>query len=93
MSTIYLYPAWVRLWHLFNALLCLILIVTGLSLQYSSTDYMLIRFDLSVTIHNVAGILLTVNYLVILFGNMFTKSFRSTFRYNPRLAKSSQSAR
>jgi thiosulfate reductase cytochrome b subunit len=74
MASVYLYPVWVRLWHMVNALLFLILIVTGLSLQYSSPDYTIIRFDMAVTMHNVAGILLSLNYLVIFFGNMFTKN-------------------
>lgn len=74
MASVYLYPVWVRLWHFINALLFLVLIVTGLSLQYSSADYTMIRFDRAVSIHNVAGILLTINYLIIFFGNLFTKN-------------------
>jgi thiosulfate reductase cytochrome b subunit len=74
MSTVYLYPVWVRLWHLVNAVLYLLLIASGLSLQYSNPEVQLIRFDIAVSIHNVAGILLTLNYLVVLAGNMFTKN-------------------
>ncbi|MCX6259522.1 MAG: cytochrome b/b6 domain-containing protein, partial [Bacteroidia bacterium] len=38
----YLYPAWIRLWHLFNALLIIVLIVTGISMQYTDKqDYVL----------------------------------------------------
>jgi thiosulfate reductase cytochrome b subunit len=74
MSSVYLYPVWVRLWHLVNAILFLILIITGLSMQYSNPDYTMIRFDLAVSAHNIAGILLTFNYLVVFFGNMFTKN-------------------
>ncbi len=72
MSTVYLYPVWVRLWHLVNAILYLLLIFTGLSMQYSNPQYPLIRFDIAVSMHNIAGILLTLNYLVVFFGNMFT---------------------
>jgi thiosulfate reductase cytochrome b subunit len=68
MASVYLYPVWVRLWHTVNALLYLILIITGLSMQYSNPQYPMIRFDIAVSWHNVAGILLTLNY----FGNMFT---------------------
>ena len=60
------------MWHLVNALLYLILIITGLTLQYSNRNIMIIRFDMAVTIHNVAGILLTINYLLIIIGNRFT---------------------
>lgn len=69
---LYLYPLFIRLWHVMNALLCLILIVTGLSLQYSSTDYQIIRFDIAVSIHNVAGVLLSAIYLIFVIGNFFT---------------------
>lgn len=72
MASVYLYPVWVRLWHTVNALLYLILIITGLSMQYSNPQYPMIRFDIAVSWHNISGILLSVNYLVIFFGNMFT---------------------
>jgi thiosulfate reductase cytochrome b subunit len=72
MSTVYLYPVWIRLWHWFNALLYLVLIMTGLSMQYSNPEFPMLRFDLAVSIHNTCGILLTLNYLVIILGNIFT---------------------
>lgn len=81
MSSVYLYPVWVRLWHLVNAILFLILIVSGLSLQYSSPEYPLIRFDVAVSMHNVTGLLLSFNYLVVLAGNIFTKNGKF---YKPR---------
>jgi len=76
MATVYLYPAWIRLWHWFNALLYLVLIMTGLSMQYSNPEYPMLRFDLAVSIHNASGILLSLNYLVILLGNIFTSNGR-----------------
>jgi thiosulfate reductase cytochrome b subunit len=66
---IYHYPLWIRLWHLINALLCLILIFSGISMQFSEPDRPIIRFDLAVSIHNFAAILLSVNYLFFLFAN------------------------
>ena len=73
---IYHYPVWIRLWHLLNALLCLFLIVTGISMQFSNPDFPLIRFDLAVSIHNIAGILLTINYVIFFTGNLFTSNGR-----------------
>ncbi|MBC8320582.1 MAG: cytochrome b/b6 domain-containing protein [Bacteroidetes bacterium] len=73
-NQVYLYPIWVRLWHLLNALLFLTLIVTGLSLQYSSNDYSLIRFDWAISIHDIAGIALCVAYIFYLFSNRFTSN-------------------
>jgi thiosulfate reductase cytochrome b subunit len=76
MSTVYLYPVWIRLWHLFNALLYIVLILTGLSMQYSNPEYPMLRFDLAVSIHNICGILLTINYLVVIIGNIITSNGR-----------------
>ena len=69
---IYLYPRWIRLWHGLNALFCLLLIATGISMQFSNPKVPLIRFDIAVSIHNIFGILLVANYLLFFFGNLFT---------------------
>jgi thiosulfate reductase cytochrome b subunit len=71
---IYLYPVWIRLWHALNAVFFLTLLATGISMQYSSLSVPLIRFDLSVTLHNIAGVGLTINYVFFLFGNIFTSN-------------------
>lgn len=71
---LYLYPIWVRSWHWLNAILCLILIITGLSMQYSDPEYPIIRFDYAVAIHDTAGIVLTISYLFFLLGNIFTSN-------------------
>jgi thiosulfate reductase cytochrome b subunit len=73
---VYLYPVWVRLWHWLNAGLCLLLIITGISLQYSDPEYPLIRFDLAVAIHDIAGITLTLSYVFFVFGNLTTSNGR-----------------
>jgi thiosulfate reductase cytochrome b subunit len=73
---LYLYPVFIRLWHLVNAVLCLILIITGISMQFSNPKYPLIRFDISVSWHNIAGILLSIDYLIFIFGNLFTSNGR-----------------
>ena len=73
---IYLYPVWIRLWHMMNALFCLILILTGISMQFSNPKVPLIRFDVAVSIHNIFGILLTINYLLFFAGNLFTTNGR-----------------
>lgn len=68
----YLYPKWIRLWHILNALMCLILIATGISMQYASSETSVISFENSVLIHNMAGKTLTLSYLIFFFGNLFT---------------------
>jgi thiosulfate reductase cytochrome b subunit len=70
----YLYPIWVRLWHVLNAVLVIILIITGISMQYTSKqDYMLVvGFAGAVKWHNIAAIILTISYILFVTGNLFT---------------------
>lgn len=70
---LYLYPVWIRIWHMTNALLCLILIITGLSIQFSNPSTV-VKFNAAVTVHNLAGIILTISYALFFFGNLFTSN-------------------
>ena len=74
----YLYPIWVRLWHLVNAVLVLVLIVTGISMQYTDKqDYMLVvGFARAVKWHNIASVILIINYILFVTGNIFTGNGR-----------------
>jgi thiosulfate reductase cytochrome b subunit len=71
IERLYLYPVWIRIWHMTNALLCLILIITGLSIQFSNPGTM-VKFNAAVSVHNIAGIILSVSYVVFFLGNLFT---------------------
>lgn len=74
----YLYPKWIRIWHFFNAVLFIVLIITGISMQYTGKNnpaYM-IGFAKAVKWHNFAAILLIINYIVFVTGNLFTKNGR-----------------
>lgn len=73
-SKIYLYPVWIRLWHWSNGLFFLILLFSGLSLQYSSENYSVIRFDIAVSMHNISGVILTIAYVIFILGNIFTSN-------------------
>lgn len=68
----YLFPVWIRLWHWANALLFLLLLVSGLSLHYSNPGAAVLDFSLAQRIHNVCGILLCLNYGVFVIGNVIT---------------------
>jgi thiosulfate reductase cytochrome b subunit len=74
----YLYPKWIRAWHLLNALMFLILIVTGLSMQYTDKENAsyLVGFAKAVKWHNFAALVLTVNYIIFVTGNIMTKNGR-----------------
>ncbi len=69
----YLYPKWVRLWHLINALLFIILIITGVSMHYTGNKGM-IGFAEAVKWHNIAAIILTANYVFFILGNALTSN-------------------
>ncbi len=72
---IYFYPLWLRIWHGINALGIIILILTGISLQWS-IDNPLINFNLSRILHNLAGIVVSVSYLLFFAGNLFTSNWK-----------------
>lgn len=69
---LYFYPVWLRIWHGFNALGILILIVTGISMQSSIEASHILRFNLIVNLHNIAGILVTLSYFIYFIGNLVT---------------------
>lgn len=72
---LYLYPLWVRMWHWINALMFLVLIVTGLSMQYSDPNFPMIRFDIAVSFHNLTGIILTVSFILFVVLNRITGNY------------------
>lgn len=72
----YLYPKWLRIWHLINGIVFLILIVTGLSMQYTDKENSayIVGFAKAVKWHNFAAIVLIINYIIFVTGNLFTKN-------------------
>lgn len=72
---IYFYPVWLRLWHAFNAIGILILIITGISMQ-SDMDSNVIGFNMTVNLHNIAGVVIFISYFVFFIGNLVTNNGR-----------------
>jgi thiosulfate reductase cytochrome b subunit len=74
----YLYPKWIRLWHVLNAVLFLVLIVTGISMQYTGKENSsyVVSFAKAVKLHNFAAIILIINYIIFVTGNLFTSNGR-----------------
>lgn len=68
---LYFYPLWLRIWHAINAIGIILLIFTGLSMQNAS-ETRWISFNLAINIHNISGILVSLNYLVFFVGNLVT---------------------
>ena len=73
---IYLYPLWLRLWHWLNALMFLILILTGISMHYANLESPFISFDTSRVMHNTAGIILSILYIGFIIGNLISGNWR-----------------
>ena len=69
---LYFYPVWLRIWHGLNAIGILTLIFTGLSMQSSIESSHILAFNTIVKLHNIAGILVTLSYMLYFFGNLFT---------------------
>lgn len=72
---IYLYPLWLRIWHGFNAVGIIVLIITGL-LMNSAGKSNIIGFNLTVNLHNIAGILVSLAYIGYVIGNLATSNGR-----------------
>jgi thiosulfate reductase cytochrome b subunit len=69
---IYFYPVWLRIWHGLNAIGILTLIFTGLSMQSSIESSNILGFKTIVSLHNIAGILVTLSYFFYFIGNLVT---------------------
>lgn len=63
---LFLYPLWVRIWHICNAIFFLVLLATGLSMQYSSPDLPILPFEIAVSWHNVSGVAIIIAYVLFL---------------------------
>lgn len=72
----YLYPKWIRAWHVLNAVLFIVLIITGLNIHFADgvSTYESMKSPTSVRWHNFASVLLIINYIVYVTGNVLTKN-------------------
>lgn len=72
-TKLYFYPLWLRIWHGINAIGIILLIITGISMQWG-VESSFIEFQLAVNIHNISGVVITLNYLLFFIGNIITKN-------------------
>ena len=72
----YLYPKWIRAWHVLNAVLFIILIITGLIIHYADGDSTAagVKSIKAIRWHNIAAVLLIINYLFFVAGNVISKN-------------------
>jgi thiosulfate reductase cytochrome b subunit len=78
---VFILSLWIRLWHWANAVLMLLLIVSGASLHFSDSSVPLLPFALAVKVHNVAGLALAGFYLVFVVGNIVSGNW---WQYVPK---------
>ena len=74
-TKLYFYPFWLRIWHAVNAVGIILLILTGISMQ-SGFETSFIEFSLAVSLHNISGVVISLNYLLFFVGNFATKNVK-----------------
>ncbi len=77
---VFVYPAFVRASHWLNALLFIVLLVTGLSVHFTGASRE-IGLGTAVRVHDAAGVLLIVNFALFLIAGIATGDIR---QYLPR---------
>jgi len=73
-TKLYLYPVWLRIWHGINALLIILLGITGIIMQYANMESPIIKFDTAVSLHNFAGVVTIINYIFFFAANLLTRN-------------------
>jgi thiosulfate reductase cytochrome b subunit len=73
-NKMYLYPTWLRIWHGINAICIVMLILTGVSIQYSDLQYHFISFNTAITLHNIFGSIAVISYVCFIVGNLISKN-------------------
>ncbi|MBX3043856.1 MAG: cytochrome b/b6 domain-containing protein [Candidatus Kapabacteria bacterium] len=76
MKKVLLYPLWLRIWHWFNALLFIILIVSGISMHYSDTNELFLPFSIAMYTHNIAGVIISVIFLFYTIFNIVSGNYK-----------------
>src|SRR6185369_6937379 len=71
MSKLYINPLPVRIWHWTNAVLFIVLIVTGVQVRYLDL-FQLMSFRNAVVLHNWVGFALIANFFVWLLFYLFS---------------------
>jgi len=83
MNKVYLHTMPIRIWHWLNAVIVILLLVTGLQLRVPGIE-ILDKFSTAVLIHKYAGYAMAASFLFWLFYVMISRSFGR--HYLPRLA-------
>ncbi len=77
----YMLPLWIRAWHWTNALLIIMLAVTGISLHFADPKLPLVEFSLAARIHDIAGLALVAAYTFFVIANIVSGNW---WQYVPK---------
>ena len=69
---VFILAFWIRAWHWLNALLCVVLAISGFSLHFADPKPPVIDFQLVARLHDIAGWALVASYASFVIGNMVT---------------------
>jgi thiosulfate reductase cytochrome b subunit len=67
---------WIKIWHWTNGALCVILIITGIHLQYSGLGFTFLPFEASVGLHNLCGGLLVISFVAFVIRNITSRNVK-----------------
>ena len=82
---IYLLSLWIRLWHWTNALLIIMLTITGISLHFADPKLPLVEFSLAARIHDIAGLSLVAAYSFFVIANIVSGNWWQYVPKPPRI--------
>jgi thiosulfate reductase cytochrome b subunit/nitrate/TMAO reductase-like tetraheme cytochrome c subunit len=82
MKKIELYPVWIRIWHVVNAVFFTLLLISGIGIHFG-----LMSIHTSLTIHIISGISLSAAYLIFFVVNIITGNIKHYFKKPDNLFK------
>jgi thiosulfate reductase cytochrome b subunit len=71
-----MYPVWLRIWHWSNAILFVVLALTGVRMHFGQRHRPIMSFETAFNVHNLAGILLVIIGLLYFVGNFIGRNQR-----------------
>ncbi len=76
----YVYDRWVRSWHWINALLFLVLGITGFRIHFGGRQEPILSFETAFHVHNLVGFVMALWFAWFIISGMITRNDRSFFK-------------
>ncbi|MBF0177581.1 MAG: cytochrome b/b6 domain-containing protein [Magnetococcales bacterium] len=74
--TVELYPVWLRVWHGFNAVNFLLLLLSGVVLHFPEVMLNVLSFSVARILHNTCGVLMALGYVFYLSASYVSRNWR-----------------